>query len=101
MGKGIALFPRVGYEGEEPQLLLPSVLELVLLVAWNENDVASAERAGFVAVEELSFAVEYEDFVFPWVRVEGAVSAGFHFEEAHGEVLGAHFFGDEPAYFRF
>jgi hypothetical protein len=78
MGKSIALFPRVGYEAEEPQKLPPSVLELMLLVAWNEDDIASPERDGFGAVEKLPFAFEYEDFMFPWVRVQGAVSAGFH-----------------------
>jgi hypothetical protein len=98
MGKRIALFPRVGYQTEEPQKLLSSVLELMLLVAWNENYIASAERRAFCAVEELSFAFKYEDFVFPLVRVQGTVPAGFHFEEAHGEVFCSDFLGDEPAY---
>jgi hypothetical protein len=97
----IVLFPSVGYEAEEPEKLRSSVLELVPLASWNKNNVFSAERDGFFSVEKLSPAFEYEDFVFPRMRVQWAVSAGFHFEEAHGEVLGAQFFGDEPAYFGF
>jgi hypothetical protein len=98
MGKRIALHPRVGYEAEEPQKRISSVLELMLLVCWNKNRIACSKGSGFYSVEKLSFAFQNENFVLPRVRVQGAVSAGSHFEEANGEVLGAHFFGDEPAY---
>ncbi len=35
------------------------------------------------------------------MSMQGAVAAGFHIEEPHGEVFGAHFFLDEPSYFHF
>ena len=87
----------MGYEAEKLERILARVLELVPLIRRSVDHVVRFKRRLFFAIGNHSLSFKDEDFVLPRVRVKRTVTFRRNFEEAHGEVWGAHVFRDEPA----
>jgi hypothetical protein len=94
-----ALF--VGYKTEKLHRFSAAVFQLMLLVWRNEDGISGFELLFFFSANSNPLAFQYEDFMFPVVGVEWAVSSSLHLEKSHGKVFGSSLLGYEPSDFQF
>lgn len=64
-----------------------------------EDDMARTDLFPPVPAYDQAIPLEYENLVFPFVRVMWRMAARRHFEVAHRKVLGPIVLGDEPPHF--